>query len=169
MKKPTIVDYGLHFRHLTPRTTTDQIIIHHTGNPTDDDLSAEDIHEAHKNQGWAGIGYHYVIRKDGTIEAGRPDATIGAHVYGENRDTIGIHLSGNFNEADPTDAQIEAAARLIAWLTEEYDLDIVTGEDDPKDVIVGHRDLAATACPGDNLYNQLDTIRGKAIWYRQNA
>jgi len=169
MKKPTIVDYDLDFIHLTPRTVTDQIVIHHTGNPTDDDLSAEDIHEAHQNLGWAGIGYHYVIRKDGTIEAGRATDTIGSHAYGENWHTIGIHLSGNFAIGEPTDAQIESCAHLIAWLTEEYDLNIVNGEDDPEEVIVGHRDLMATACPGDNLYNKIDTIRGKAIWYRENA
>ena len=169
MKKPTIVDYGLAFDNLTPRNLTDQIVIHHTGNPADDDLSAEDIHEAHQNQGWAGIGYHYVIRKDGTIEAGRPAHTIGAHAAGDNYHTIGIHLSGNFNIAEPTDAQIESCAHLIAWLTEKYGLNLGTFEDETEDVIVGHRDLMATACPGDNLYNKLDIIRGKAIWYRENT
>lgn len=174
MKKPKILDYNLTFPSFCSdspevRDVTDQIVLHHTGSPEDDDLSAEDIHDLHQSMGWAGIGYHFIIRKDGTIERGRPQHLIGAHAYGENSHTIGIHLSGNFNVASPTKKQIEAASRLIAWLTEEYDLNIITGEDDPKEVIVGHRDLMATACPGDNLYNQLDTIRGKAIWYRQNA
>ena len=79
MLKPTFADYGLDFKYLEPRDVTDQIVIHHTGNPTDDDLSAEEIHESHLAQGWSGIGYHFVIRKDGTIELGRPMDTIGAH------------------------------------------------------------------------------------------
>lgn len=57
MLKPTFIDYGLWFRPLQERSATDLLVIHHTGNPTDDDLSAEEIHESHLAQGWAGIGY----------------------------------------------------------------------------------------------------------------
>jgi hypothetical protein len=46
------------------------------------DASAEQIHGWHLGNGWAGIGYHYVIRKDGTIERGRPEWAIGSHAYG---------------------------------------------------------------------------------------
>lgn len=53
--------YNLHFTELLKRDRTDLIVIHHTGNPVDDDLSAEQIHASHQEQGWAGIGYHYVI------------------------------------------------------------------------------------------------------------
>lgn len=162
MLEPTFTDYGLDFGYLEPRDVTDQIVIHHTGNPTDDDLSAEQIHASHLAQGWSGIGYHYVIRKDGTIERGRPDNTVGAHAYGHNRDTVGIMLCGNFEVAQPTDAQIEAAACLVAWLGEKYGLSI------NKSTVIGHRDLMATACPGAHLYADLDTIRGKAIWYQQH-
>ena len=63
-----IKDTWLKFDTLNERNMTNMIVVHHTGNPVDDDLSAEEIHESHKAQGWAGIGYHYVIRKDGTIE-----------------------------------------------------------------------------------------------------
>ena len=159
MIKPTFVDYGLSFGPLTPRTITDMIVIHHTGNPEDDDLSAEEIHESHIAQGWAGIGYHYVIRKDGSIELGRPVDTVGAHAYGENSHTIGVHVCGNFNLADPTDEQIESCAILVGWLACKYGLTV------NADTVVGHRDLMPTACPGDTLYNSLDTIRGKANWY----
>lgn len=162
MLEPTITDYGLEFGYLAPRDVTDQIVIHHTGNPTDDDLSAESIHESHKAQGWSGIGYHFVIRKDGTIELGRPMDTIGAHAYGENSHTIGIHVCGNFEEAEPTPQQIESCAILVAWLSEEYGVKV------NRSNVVGHRDLMATACPGESLYEQLETIRGKAIWYQQH-
>ena len=162
MIKPTFIDYGLNFGPLTPRTTTDMIVIHHTGNPEDDDLSAEEIHESHQAQGWAGIGYHYVIRKDGSIELGRPVDTIGAHAYGENSHTIGIVVCGNFEIAEPTVEQIESTSVLVAWLCERYNIAPIT-----KDTVVGHRDLMPTACPGQNLYDLLQEIRGKAIWYQQ--
>lgn len=159
---PTFTDYGLTFRDLEPRSTTNYLVIHHTGNPKDDDLSAEEIHESHLAQGWAGIGYHFVIRKNGQIELGRPMDCVGAHAVGFNWESIGIHLCGNFEIAYPTAAQIESAAILVGWLAEQYGLDI------NSNTVVGHRDLLATACPGENLYNRLPDIRGKAIWYQRH-
>lgn len=88
MFKPNMVNYNLNFRNLSERDATDQVVIHHTGDAEDDDLSAEDIHTMHLNNGWAGIGYHYVIRKDGTIEVGRPDWALGGFML---RGKIIIH------------------------------------------------------------------------------
>jgi len=161
--RTNIIDYGLQFRNLMTRDTTDMIVIHHTGNPTDDDLSAEEIHASHLKQGWAGIGYHFVIRKDGTVEAGRPLDCIGAHAYGFNEHTVGIHLSGNFEIGTPTNEQIESLAKLLADLTEMY------GLENTSQYVVGHRDLMATACPGENLYQMLPEILGKAEWYKNVA
>ena len=162
MIAPTFTDYGLGFTNYAQRYTTDLIVIHHTGNPTDDDLSAEDIHRIHQAEGWAGIGYHYVIRKDGSIEIGRPDWAVGAHAWGENWHSIGVHVCGNFEIGVPTAEQIESTAYLIGWLCDEYDLI------PNKNHVLGHCDLMATACPGKNLYDILQTIRGKAIWYMQH-
>jgi len=159
---PTFTDYGLEFTSLYARDDTDLIVIHHTGNLTDDDLSAERIHYMHLQNGWSGIGYHYVIRKDGTIEFGRPEWAVGAHAQGQNWNSIGIHLCGNFELAEPTKQQIESCAYLVGWLCEKYGL-IPNATH-----VVGHCDLMATACPGKNLYDQLQTIRGKAIWYQQH-
>ena len=133
-------DYNLQFTNLTPRDDTSRIVIHHTGNPTDDDLSAEQLHRSHQNLGWAGVGYHFIVRKDGSIELGRPDWAVGAHAEGFNYCSIGIHVCGNFNIGEPTSDSI----------------------------VMGHRDLMATACPGDNLYKHLDEIRGNAEWYRNH-
>ena len=155
-----IKDTWLKFDTLNERNMTNMIVVHHTGNPVDDDLSAEEIHASHKAQGWAGIGYHYVIRKDGTIEVGRPVWSVGAHAYGRNRDTIGIHACGNFEIAIPTEAQMNSLAELVGYLCRRYDLQA------SKDVVVAHRDLMPTACCGQNLYDQMDTVRGNAEWYR---
>lgn len=144
---------------LEARRTTDMIVIHHTGNPLDDDLSAEEINDSHQDQGWVCIGYHYVIRKDGTVELGRPDWAVGAHAYGENSHTIGVHVCGNFEIGEPTPAQIESLALLLANLCTDYDLPI------DRETIVGHRELMPTACPGRNLYEMLDTVVGKAAFY----
>ena len=95
MERIPIVETYLDIDHnqLTTRRVTDQIVIHHTGNPTDDDLSAAEIDASHKARGWACIGYHYVIRKDGTVEQGRPHWTVGAHAYGHNSHTMCVGTS----------------------------------------------------------------------------
>lgn len=162
MIKPNITETDLEFESLSERPYTDLIVVHHTGNPYDDDLSAEEIHESHLNLGWAGIGYHFVVRKDGTIEEGRPVWAIGSHAFNYNSHSIGVHLCGNFEDAYPTEAQIESAAYLIGWLCEEY------GLTPDKRHVVGHCDLMPTACPGKHLYDVLQTIRGKSIWYQQH-
>lgn len=162
MIAPNVKEYDLDFTTLYARDDTNMIVIHHTGNPYDDDLSAEQIHTSHLMQGWSGIGYHYVVRKDGTIEEGRPEWAVGAHAQGCNWNSVGIHVCGNFEFAEPTQAQIESTAYLVGYLCDKYCL-IPTAE-----TVKGHRDLMPTACPGQNLYDMLQTIRGKAIWYMQN-
>lgn len=155
-----VVETNLDFTSLSERSYTDMIVIHHTGSP-DMDASAEQIHQWHLGNGWAGIGYHYVIRKDGTIERGRPEWAIGSHAYGENSHTIGIHLSGDFSAVEPTEEQIEKCAMLVADICDRYGIPFDRAH------IVGHGELMATDCPGTNLQALLNdgTIVGKAVWY----
>lgn len=153
-KEPmAIKETNFQFREtLLVRPKTDTIVIHHVGIP-DGDTSAAAIHRAHLANGWAGIGYHYVIRKDGTIERGRPLATVGAHAEGQNYHTVGINVTGNFQKEIPTKAQIQSLEDLVFWLCKTYDL-----QPGPK-TIVGHRDENSTDCPGENLYRLLPQIR----------
>lgn len=137
---------------LLVRPDTKGIVIHHVGVPSGD-TSAEAIHKAHLAKGWAGIGYHYVIRKDGTIERGRPLVTVGAHAQGHNYDTVGINVTGNFDTERPTAEQLASLERLLVFLCRIYDIE--TG----VTTIEGHRDVNATDCPGDNLYRLLPQIR----------
>ncbi|WP_196591508.1 peptidoglycan recognition family protein [Pectinatus frisingensis] len=154
---PYIKETYLQFAQpLQDRPSTDMIIIHHVGG-TNRDVSAAEIHQWHLANGWAGIGYHYVIRKDGTIERGRPRTTIGAHCYGYNQTSIGINIVGDFEEAYPTDPQLQSGEQLTAFLCELYKLN------PSNNVIYGHRDLNSTLCPGKNLYCQLDDFRQKVI------
>ena len=137
--KPTYLSFGA----LENRFVTDCIVIHHIGN-TNADVSAATVHEWHLHNGWAGIGYHFLIRKDGTIEEGRPMGTVGAHVYGENRHTVGVNIVGNFEDAVPTEAQKHSAAHLIAALCTVYQLDPIWGV-----TVKGHRPLSLCRAAGD--------------------
>ena len=122
------------------RNKTNRFIIHHTASQ---DVPASTIHQWHLNQGWSGIGYHFVIRQNGDIERGRAENLIGAHA-GEkgNPDSIGIVLTGNFETGKPTTAQIDS----LLWLLKDYLF--------PKygvKPVIGHKDVMATACPGRNF------------------
>ena len=142
----------LKFGYLENRLSTDAIVIHHIGN-TNADVSAATVHRWHLNNGWSGIGYHYIIRKNGVIERGRPRDTVGAHCYGYNDCTVGINVVGEFDSAVPTKAQMTSLTKLLAALCQLYQLYPT------EDVIFGHRDFCNTACPGDNLYARLPLIR----------
>lgn len=72
-----------------------EIIIHCSATPSKMDIGVKEIRDWHVNgNGWKDIGYHIVIRRDGTIEDGRPIKDIGSHCYGRNRHSIGICLVG---------------------------------------------------------------------------
>lgn len=134
-----IIETGLQFKGLRARTLTSLIVIHHSDSA---DVPAAEIHAWDLARGWAGIGYHFVIRKDGSIERGRPQEMIGAHAGpGVNGHSIGICLCGNFMTELPSDAQMVSLTELIAWLKDSYkakgDIEIKL-----------HRQVAATDCPG---------------------
>lgn len=156
-----IVETNLKFGPLEKRQDTKLLILHHIGG-TDRDVSAAEVHQWHLANGWSGIGYHYVIRKNGSIERGRPRIDVGAHTLGFNETSIGINIVGDFEVAVPKDEQIESAAKLLAALCNLYNLS-------PNDAIVlGHKDLNSTLCPGKNLYAQLDLIRNKVHTYMKS-
>lgn len=148
-----IKETNLTFRgKLYVRPRTDMIVIHHVGVPSGD-ISAAQIHQGHLNNGWCGIGYHYVIRKNGIIERGRPLVTVGAHAYGQNEHTVGINVTGNFEWEKPTPYQLKSLVNLVTALCRIYNLD------PNMHTVVGHRDVNDTACPGRNLYAKLPDIR----------
>lgn len=157
MSRATIVETNLKFigqmTELDPTDVT-YLIIHHTGGLAGEDLSAAQIHQIHQNSNnWSGIGYHYVIRRDGAIERGRSCKYRGAHSSGYNWCSIGVHLCGNFELEEPTGAQLDSLALLLADLCDFYILEV--------EAIVGHRDLLATLCPGTALYTSLPQCRQK--------
>lgn len=122
-------------RGLTRRLRTDAFVLHHSAGHGD----AEAIHKLHLGNGWAGIGYHFYIRKDGTVDEGRPLWAAGGHTLNYNSTTIGICCEGNYDvETVMPMAQLTALRELLAYLKGLY----------PNAAIKCHRDYNATACPG---------------------
>lgn len=103
--------------------------------------SIEVIHNYHKNKGWAGIGYHYYVRKDGSIYRGRTENMAGAHCPGVNSISIGICAEGNFNEEIMSEVQKQAIIELVKDIKSRYNIKWIKG----------HREILATSCPGANF------------------
>lgn len=124
---------------LEKRKSTARIILHHAAAKK---CSAMDIHTWHLGNGWSGIGYHFLVRKDGTVYRGRPEDTVGAHTYGKNYDSIGICFEGNFENEAMGNVQREAGTELVTYLMNKYP---------GITAIYRHKDFNATACPGKNF------------------
>lgn len=114
-----------------------KIVLHHAEALI---CTVQQIHSWHLGNGWAGIGYHFFVRKDGTIYRGRPENAIGAHVSGANTNTLGICAEGSYmTEIMPT-AQLNAIKWLIQYLDNKYG----------QLPIYGHREVGSSNCPGTN-------------------
>jgi N-acetylmuramoyl-L-alanine amidase len=128
------------------------IVIHCSATPEGRVLTVKDIDRMHRERGFNGVGYHYVIRLDGTIDKGRPDAVPGAHVAGHNFDTIGICYIGGVDakmKAKDTRTQAQRASmrKLVDQLLEKH----------PKAKVCGHRDFPKVAkdCPSFSVADWL--------------
>lgn len=127
-------------------------VMHCSGTPPSFDCTAKDVDNWHKQRGWKGIGYHYFIRRNGKVEKGRPEEEVGAHVYGNNSNSIGICYAGGVDEeGNPEDnrtiAQQVAIYKLLIYLVRKY----------PKIEILGHRDFPGVtkACPSYDVKKSL--------------
>lgn len=134
-----IIETNLKFRTaLTNRNSTNRIIIHHA---EASHCTAQDIHQWHLNNGWSGAGYHFLVRKDGTVYRLRPENKIGAHASGSNSDSIGICFEGSYMTETMPQAQINAGKELVAYLKQKYKISKVQA----------HREVCSTNCPGKNF------------------
>jgi N-acetylmuramoyl-L-alanine amidase len=125
------------------------IIVHHSGgtdaNPLADtsNHTANDMEAWHLQKGWDGLGYHYVIHKNGDVWKGRPETYHGAHTTNHNTDSIGICMSGNFDATTPTPQQIESLKKLLKEMMVKYSI--------KSDKIYPHRKFANKTCYGNKL------------------
>ncbi|GAA1720881.1 hypothetical protein GCM10009809_15660 [Isoptericola hypogeus] len=122
-----------------------------------------------KTLGWGDIGYNFLVDRYGRVWEGRKGGitkqTIAAHARGYNTNSTGISVLGNFDTGTVPDAAVDAVVRLAAWKLALHGVDAdattVIG-DATLPTIFGHRDVAATACPGASLYQRLGEIRRRA-------
>lgn len=128
-----------------------KIVIHCSYSRPTQDWGASHIRRIHvEENGWDDIGYHFVIRRDGVVEGGRPLEEEGAHAKGHNEDSIGICLIGGMSkdhqpDANFTSAQYTALATLITAMSAAFSL--------TRNDIYGHRDLAPDReCPCFDTY-----------------
>ncbi len=131
------------------------IIIHHSvvyeANGLATLLEIQRLHR--EDRGWADIGYHFLIDKDGTLYEGRDLTARGAHTAGFNTGSAGICLLGDFRFAAASQAQLDAALALVRWLIAELE----------PTHLAGHQQFnPATLCPGRFLSEQLQNLASAA-------
>jgi len=95
------------------------VVLHHSASH---DVSANTIDGWHKERGWDGVGYHFVIRFDGSIEVARDWKKAGAHAVGRNATHLGICFTGDFTKHAPTEEQMIAGIYLCRGLKERFSL-----------------------------------------------
>ena len=132
---------------MTPRKSTKYLVVHCSATRPSMDVGVKEIRQWHKAKGWEDVGYHFVIRRDGKVERGRPEDMVGAHVAGYNSNSIGVCLVGGVNEKDFTKAENnftkeQLFSAFVKKLSAKY----------PKATVLGHRDFpkVAKACPSFN-------------------
>ena len=132
-----IIEHNWPWAHgLSSRARTDAIVLHHAAAKT---AAPEDVHAWHLKNGWAGIGYHLYVRKDGSVHAGRPLWASGAHVLNHNSHTLGVCCEGNYDdETAMPERQLDALRAVLKYLKGLY----------PDAAVKRHSDYNATACPG---------------------
>lgn len=136
VKHMKIIDSSFDWKgSLKKRNKTEYIILHHR--TADGDVLS--IHNGHIANGWSGIGYHFYVRKDGSVYRGRPIAMEGAHCTGYNGNSVGVCFEGNYQtENQMPEAQKRAGKDVISYLKNVY----------PKAQVRKHCDFVSTACPG---------------------
>lgn len=130
------------------------IIIHCSAVTPEQTSSARQIDQWHRAQGWKCIGYHYVVRRDGTIEMGRPESEIGAHCQNHNTHSIGVCYEGGLDsDKKPSDTRTTAQKQSLLLLIQELKSRY------PKAIVVGHHDMnPQKACPCFNAAREFNDL-----------
>ncbi len=123
------------------------------------------IQDFHQNgRGWNDIAYHFLVDRGGNIYQGRPETVIGSHVGGANTGNIGVCLLGCYHPPEEncfqtmTPESRESIMQLFGWISDAY-------QQNPASLL-GHRDyFGNTACPGDNVWYELPSIRIDIVDY----
>jgi hypothetical protein len=146
------------------RSKTDLIVIHCSATGPDEDIGRDEIDDMHVARGWSGIGYQYVVRRNGLIEFGRGGDQVGAHAKGVNKRSVAVCLVGGVDKHGRpannfTPEQWRSADLLVAILRHAY------GDAE----ILGHRDLSPDL-DGDGIIEEHEWMKAcpcfdaKARW-----
>ncbi|WML33232.1 N-acetylmuramoyl-L-alanine amidase [Clostridium sp. OS1-26] len=133
-----IIESDLQFRsNISYGNKPDSIVEHHAEAKS---CTIEEIHQWHLDNGWAGCGYHFFVRKDGSIYRGRPEDAIGSHCPGMNNHSIGICAEGDYMTETMPASQKQSLIELGIYIKNKYGI---------KNVY-GHKECFQTSCPGTN-------------------
>lgn len=137
-----------------------KIIIHCSATKEGDtSVNAALIDQWHKSRGWKGIGYHFVILIDGTIELGRMVDQVGAHVKNMNQSSIGIcYIGGVENKKDTKGKWIPKDTRTPQQRESMLELLKLLKKIFPKATIHGHNEFSSKACPSFDVQSEYGTL-----------
>lgn len=146
-----------------------RITIHASATYPSMNIGAKEIRQWHLDRGWRDIGYHRVIRRDGTVDEGRPESIMGAHVKHHNRDNLGICLVGGLKEGTQeaednfTPVQYIMLTKVLVDLLHKH----------PEAIIQGHNGYPGhetRACPCFDWRAYVDYLnRAMAAPYRPSG
>lgn len=137
------------------RGFTDHIVIHCSATKPTMDIGVREIRMWHKQQGWLDVGYHFIIKRDGTVQEGRPVDVVGSHVKNHNSNSVGVCLVGGVDENMKPDAnftvdQWASLETVVKDLKEKY----------PNASVKGHNEFdKGKACPSFNVQSWLKSIQ----------
>lgn len=137
------------------------LAVHCSATPAARDIGAKEIDRWHRQRGFLKIGYHFVIRRDGTVETGRPISEVGAHVEGHNSSSLGICMVGGVSadagkgEDNFTEAQYASLWGLLTELLTKF----------PEALVLGHRDFPKVKkdCPCFDVKEWFDAQAAKSF------
>ncbi len=127
-----------------------KIIIHCTATSPKMDIGVKEVRQWHLAQGWRDIGYHFLIRRNGVIEEGRPLEQVGSHCKGQNKNSIGVCYVGGIDEKGKAQDN-RTREQQIALRELLYEL----GKTFPFATIHGHNEFSSKACPSFNVQEWL--------------
>ena len=112
---------------LKKRTKTDYIVVHCSKTSETEDIGVNELRAQAIEDGWSDVGYHFVIKRDGTVEEGRGIDTVGGHLFGWDSVCLGICLIGDIgpniggeSTTNYTEAQTRSLIELLVKLREKY-------------------------------------------------
>ena len=131
-----------------------KIIVHCSATPKGRNFTVKQIDAWHRQRGFNGIGYHFVIYLDGSVNVGRPLAKAGAHCKGQNKNSIGVcyiggvATDGKTPKDTRTDTQKASLVKLITKLRQQF----------PNASVHGHREFANKACPCFDAHKEYNDL-----------